>query len=367
MGWELFLNYKITRDKCRPDFFLYENNKSMSPAIKQQITDELGVEPILINSALVSAQSRQRLYWVGKKNSDGSYSTVKIDQPTDKGIVLRDIFDDAFSQNEKGYAFSADYYKHLSEKETEYMLRNVKDGRNHFDFEYFQDGTRDKARCITANIHKGVPYNVLAEPVRIGTIESKAQNKDFDSQQYRVYSPDAKSVTLCGQGGGVGAKTGLYAAPTADNNTTYPIYKVKDSLITIKGEKYPIKLADGSYIIRKLTVSECKRLQTIPDSYVFPVSNSQAYKMIGNGWTCDVISHIMSYFDGISTEPVEVLSMYDGMSCGRIALQNLGANVERYFAYEIDKYAIKTTQYNYPDTIQCGDAFQVREDGWKIK
>lgn len=301
----------------------------MSPAIKQQITAELGVEPILINSALVSAQSRQRLYWVGKKNSDGSYSTVKIDQPTDKGIVLRDIFDDAFSQ-----------------------------------FEYFQDGTRDKARCITANIHKGVPYNVLAEPVRIGTIESKAQNKDFDSQPYRVYSPDAKSVTLCGQGGGVGAKTGLYAVPTTNDSRVHPIYKVKDGLITFGGERHPIRLADGYYIIRKLTVSECKRLQTIPDSYVFPVSNSQAYKMIGNGWTCDVISHIMSYFDGISTEPVEVLSMYDGMSCGRIALQNLGANVERYFAYEIDKYAIKTTQHNYPDTIQCGDAFQVREDIW---
>lgn len=338
----------------------------MAPAIKQQITYELGVEPILINSALVSAQSRQRLYWVGKKNPDGSYSTVKVDQPIDKGIVLRDILDGAFSQNEKGYAFSADYYKHLSEKEMEYMLRNVKDGRNHFDFGYFQDGTRDKARCITANIHKGVPYNVLSQPVRIGTIESKAQNKYFDSQQYRVYSPDAKSVTLCGQGGGVGAKTGLYAVSTCQGSNSYPVYKVCNGMIVIKDRQYPIKLSDGYYIIRNLTVPECKRLQTIPDSYAFPVSDTQSYKMIGNGWTCDVISHIMSYFDGIYTEPMEVLSMYDGMSCGRIALQNLGANVERYFAYEIDKYAIKTTQYNYPDTIQCGDAFQVREDGWMI-
>ena len=65
IGWELFLNYRIARDKYQPDYFLYENNKSMSPAIRAQITAELGVEPVLINSALVSAQNRQRIYWVG--------------------------------------------------------------------------------------------------------------------------------------------------------------------------------------------------------------------------------------------------------------------------------------------------------------
>lgn len=71
IGWELFLNYRIARDKYHPDYFLYENNKSMSPAIRAQITAELGVEPVLINSALVSAQNRQRLYWVGKREPDG--------------------------------------------------------------------------------------------------------------------------------------------------------------------------------------------------------------------------------------------------------------------------------------------------------
>lgn len=76
IGWELFLNYRIARDKYKPDFFLYENNKSMSPAIRAQITAELGVEPILINSALVSAQNRQRLYWVGKREPDGSRMTM---------------------------------------------------------------------------------------------------------------------------------------------------------------------------------------------------------------------------------------------------------------------------------------------------
>ena len=145
-----------------------------------------------------------------------------------------------------------------------------------------------------------------------------------------------------------------------------PVYQVKDGFITIKDKQYPIKLRDGCYIISKLTVTECKRLQTVPDSYVFPVSDSQAYKMLGNGWTVEVIAHILSHIPEITTEPLEVLSMYDGMSCGHIALDRLGAEVAAYYATEIDKYAIQTTQHNYPDTVQLGDAFQVREDGWRL-
>lgn len=146
-----------------------------------------------------------------------------------------------------------------------------------------------------------------------------------------------------------------------------PVYEVRGGRITIKEKTYPIKLADGFYIIRKLTVTECKRLQTVPDIYTFPVSDTQAYKMLGNGWTVDVIAHIMSHFEGLTTEPVEVISMYDGMSCGHIALDKLGAEITAYYATEIDKYAIQTTQHNYPDTVQLGDAFQVRNDDWRVK
>lgn len=89
--------------------------------------------------------------------------------------------------------------------------------------------------------------------------------------------------------------------------------------------------------------------------------------MLGNGWTVDVIAHILGHAPGITTEPVEVLSMYDGMSCGHIALNKIGAAITKYYATEIDKYAIQTTQHNFPDTIQLGDAFQVRDDGWKIE
>ena len=213
LGWELFLNYRIARDKYKPDYFLYENNKSMAPAIREQITKELGVEPVLINSALVSAQSRQRLYWVGKLNPiKGIYESIHVEQPEDRGILLRDVLESGVCWREKAYTIDSNYYKTLgqqgferqsgrrkmvaepifkclSDNEMAYMLRETKDGRNHFDFEYFHDGNKDKSSCVTANTHKGVPYNVLTEPVRIGTIESTAKNADFDSQQYRIYSP----------------------------------------------------------------------------------------------------------------------------------------------------------------------------------
>ena len=400
IGWELFLNYRIARDKYQPDFFLYENNKSMSPAIRAQITAELGVEPVLINSALVSAQNRQRLYWVGRRNPDGTYSQVAVEQPVDRGILLRDILESGVCWKEKGYALLSTTggttagdmvsrhqrngaaepvaIKPLTEKEMDYMVRETKGGRNHFDFDYFHDATQEKSACVTANTHKGVPYNVLVEPVRIGTIENDAKNQTFDSQQYRIYSTDGKSVSLQARpngGGADGAATGLYAVPVipdgkgrfvikAAGGKEIPVYEVHGGRITIKGKTYPIKLADGFYIIRKLTVTECKRLQTVPDTYAFPVSDTQAYKMLGNGWTVDVIAHIMSHFTGLTEEPVEVLSMYDGMSCGHIALDKLGAEITAYYATEIDKYAVQTTQHNFPDTVQLGDAFQVRGNDW---
>lgn len=398
IGWELFLNYRIARDKYKPDFFLYENNKSMSPVIRAQITAELGVEPVLINSALVSAQNRQRLYWVGKREPDGTYSQVAVEQPVDRGILLRDILESgAVTWHEKAYTLRASA---ATKQGVSNVLRHI-ETNGHFGYmgvaEPVNMTVDGKAQCLRATYYKDGIRNMVgntidrktcvAEPVRIGTIESKAKNTDFDSQQYRVYSPDGKSVTLCGQGGGVGAKTGLYAVPVipdgkgqfvikAAGGKEIPVYEVRDGkicvMVNLKGETervekwFPIKLADGFYIIRKLTVTECMRLQTVPESYVFPVSPTQAYKMLGNGWTVDIIAHIMSHFDGLTEEPVEVLSMYDGMSCGHIALDKLGVDVTAYYATEIDKYAIQTTQHNYPDTVQLGDAFQVRDDDWRL-
>ena len=411
LGWELFRNYLIARERYGPDFYLYENNKSMAPAIRAQITAELGVEPILINSALVSAQSRQRLYWT---NIPG------VELPENRGLILLDVLESGLPLHEKGYTLKANYSRASAVNAL---------GGGHFPapmaIEPVNVTTDGKAQCLRATYYKDGIRNMVgntvdrktcvATPIRVGTIESGTGS---EGQEHRVYSAGGKSKTLCGNGSGVGAKTGLYTVPTdcpalrvaeatakgytdilpgecvdltmpnsktrrgramrekANCLTTScqyyqycgtldrPIYEVRDGQITIKGQQYPIKLMDGYYIIRKLTVRECMRLQTVPEGFVFPVSDTQAYKMLGNGWTVDVIAHILSYCPGITVEPLEVLSMYDGMSCGHLALNKLGATILRYYATEIDKYAIKTTQTNFPGTIQLGDAFQVREDKW---
>jgi DNA (cytosine-5)-methyltransferase 3A len=154
--------------------------------------------------------------------------------------------------------------------------------------------------------------SMVSEPIRIGCYPSPDGTLK-NSQGMRLYSINGKSVNMTSQGGGLGAKSGLYAfevpmyakpiewdndgkptkAISGADGKTYLVYEVKDGQITIKGKQYPIKLADGFYIIRKLTVSECKRLQTVPEWYEFPVSDTQAYKMLGNGWTVEVIAHLI--------------------------------------------------------------------------
>ena len=138
--------------------------------------------------------------------------------------------------------------------------------------------------------------------------------------------------------------------------------------ITIKGRQYPIKLPDGNYIIRKLSPTECERLQTMPDGYTEGVSNAQRYKALGNGWTAEVIIHILNgaLKDVPRDEEIVVLSMYDGIGTGRYCLDKMGFTNVKYFAYEIDKYAKKIAHNNYPDIIHCGDAFDLRKPGWSI-
>lgn len=395
LGWELFKNCLIAKDKYNPDYFLYENNYSMDNKIRDEITKQLGVEPIMINSALVSAQSRKRLYWTNIPN---------VNQPEDKGIMLNDILESGenLSADIKSYCLTASYsgacgWNTLERKQRtmvaeavcvqEQLHNRCTDGKTNTLTTVLKDNAvaepvilqnghgfnsggckTNKAPTLTANgdyIHN----NRIIEPLRIGTIENNLQNSDSDSKQYRVYSPFGKSTTLCAEGGGLGAKSGIYATPLnlSETPTGLKIYEVRNSNITINSKTYPIKLADGFYIIRLLTVLECKRLQTVPDNYIMPCSKSRNYKMLGNGWTIDVIAHILSHIHDIKNKNVEVLSMYDGMSCGHIALDKLGCNVVNYYATEIDKYAIKTTFANYPDTIYLGDAFNVRKDDFKIE
>jgi DNA (cytosine-5)-methyltransferase 3A len=228
LGWELFKNYLIAKEKFKPDFFLYENNKSAAQPIKDQISQELGVPLQYINSSLVSAQNRQRLYW---SNIPG------ITQPEDRGILLRDILETGICWREKSYTLDAHYYKSAGEynptKQHSYSRHMAAepvgitaDGKAHAlttkcQFAIPEDSISKKRHSMaaepinftedekayalkaqyyksaTANFMNGgghYPQTGVAEPVRIGTIENDAKNNDFDSQQYRVYSPDGKSV-----------------------------------------------------------------------------------------------------------------------------------------------------------------------------
>ena len=335
MGWELFSQYVRALREAQPMYFIYENNKSMANAIRESITEAFGFEPICINSALVSAQNRQRLYWVGKRNPDGTYSRVKVDQPEDRGILLRDVLD-GVTDREKGRCVLSSIGRTTTR---EYFTKDQ--GTMAFEpvaINTTADG--DKARTLMAGYYKYGTATLItnegftggttavadpvAYPVRIGCYPSP-DGTIKNSQGMRLYSVDGKSVNMTSQGGGLGAKSGLYAlevpvyaqpvewdedgkptkAVSGADGKTYPVYEVKDGQITIKGKQYPIKLADGFYIIRKLTVSECKRLQTVPEWYVFPVSDTQAYKMLGNGWTVYVIAHLIIATQTDEEEEVE--------------------------------------------------------------
>lgn len=309
LGWELFRNYLIAKEKFKPDFFLYENNKSAAQPIKDQISHELGVDLMHINSALVSAQNRQRFYafnW-------------NVDQPADRGVFLKDILES--QTEEKGYELRA--------PAVGVGCRNRREADGKL-YRRFETSAEEKANALTTV----QTDSMVAEPIRIGTIAGH-------QSRMVVQTPDGK---------------------------TQPVYEVINGEIEIKGKKYPIKLTDGYYIIRKLTPVECERLQTLPDGYTAAVSNTQRYRGLGNGWTAEVIIHILTgaLKNVPRDEEIVVLSMYDGIGTGRYCLDKMGFTNVTYYAYEIDKPAMTVALSNYPDIIQLGDAFDLRRDDWAL-
>lgn len=183
---KLFWEFVRVLKETKPTYFLLENVK-MKKEWEKIITDTLGVEPIAINSRLLTAQNRPRLYWTNIPN---------VVQPIDRGIVLKDILEDQVE--EKFY---------LSDKAIDYMSR-LRNGKPRW--EYHTNPLNGKSACLTANMYKGVPYGVIKE------------------------------------------------------------------------------------LKRRLTPVECERLQSVPDNYTEGVSNTQRFKMLGNGWTIDVIAHILN-------------------------------------------------------------------------
>lgn len=268
----LFWEYIKALTIIKPKYFLLENVASMKNEDRDAITAVLrGIYPetecVMINSALVSAQQRKRYYW----------TNWHVEQPEDKGILLKDILETAGETTENksyalttrysGYCFPHDHERHKKSGVFEPAKPNRLGG---FYGQvtrwgiYDQDG---KSPTLTASMGLGGGF-VPMIPERVGTLDGLGKG-----QANRIYSVRGKSVCLNANGGGGGAKTGLYK----------------------------IDLPDGDYIVRKLTPRECARLQTYPERCfdVANISNTQWYKAFGNGWTVDVIAHI---FKQIPTE-----------------------------------------------------------------
>lgn len=211
---KLFWEYVRLLKALKPKYFLLENVK-MKKESMDVITKALGVEPIFINSNLVSAQNRQRYYWT-------NIPVSKL--PDDKGIVLADILEDGHVDRDKSHCIDANYFKG----------GNLKS--------YFEKHRRQLVFSKDGMCHVG-----------------DAGISDKYAYVNRVYHPSGKGPSLVASDGG-------HLQP---------------------------KISKGTTEYRKLTPLECERLQTVPEGYTDHVSNTQRYKMLGNGWTVDVVAHVL--------------------------------------------------------------------------
>lgn len=258
--------------------FLLENVVPKKKQWADNITEIIEVEPLKIDSALLSAQSRKRLYWTNIQN---------VEQPEDKEIYLEDIIESVQPDSMKSYCIDASYFKGGNLKQ------------------YFEKARRQL---------------VFDSPVQVGHINQNHRGS-------RVYATNGKSVTLTANGGGWGMKTGLYidipisysrkdGSSGNDLSKIFPLESSNWRGLNRNQRQTAIArmIENGDFVIRKLSPVECERLQTINDNHtasglfngeIKKISDTQRYKMLGNGWTVDVIAHILKheygehYVDGI--------------------------------------------------------------------
>lgn len=225
---KLFFDFVRALDIINPKYFILENVK-MKKEYQDIISEYLGVQPIEINSSLVSAQNRKRLYWTNIPN---------VTLPIDKQIYLKDIIHEYNDNiNIEEYKISNEYTKKILE--IEYKLGKIK--------------------CINSIKNE---YNIHNKNVDIDKYEEK------NNYLFGCLTPNRLNKRQMGQRFNNGKK--FYTLTTQDRHG-----------ILING------------YIRKITPIECERLQTLPDNYTEGISDTQRYKSLGNGWTVDVISHIL--------------------------------------------------------------------------
>ena len=281
----LFYKFVEAIEIIKPKYFLLENNYGMPQEAYEEMSKLMGCYPIMINSALVSAQTRKRFYWtnIGPQSFNIlGFPTVAMEQPKNKGILLKDVLESSYASDDKsiciqssiGRATEREYFKENQEQMVaEPICVNSQSGRG--DNPNAQPSVQDRiyniegkstglTTCFLPNIAEPIGVNI---PETVTVRKYEVDTEKLKIMTNRIYSVHNKYVTLKVNAGGGGAKTVLYK----------------------------IDLPDGDYLIRKLTPLEAERLQTLPDNYTAGVSNTQRYKAIGNGWTVDVIAHIFKH------------------------------------------------------------------------
>ena len=238
----LFFEFVRCVKELNPKYFLLENVR-MKKEYLDIISEYMGVEPICINSALVSAQNRVRYYWT---NISG------IEQPEQRGIVLRDILE----TNPNSYTLMSDRFAARQKGKKCLVDMNKEKAASLSAMEYVKNGRQgDYLACNNA----GEPKVITGGALRARSVNADGKNvawKETKPKQMLELRKDDKSNAI--------------------SSVT------KDSVV-VEQEVY----------WRKLTPVECERLQTAPDNYTNHVSNTQRYKMLGNGWTIEVIAHIL--------------------------------------------------------------------------
>lgn len=336
----LFWEYMRLLNEVKPKYFLLEN-VMMGEKWEKILSKAIGVKPIEINSALVSAQNRRRLYWtnIGMQPMGlfGDLESI-IPQPKDKGILLKDILESEVDDK---------YY--LSKQRIETMLKSERS------VPYVDEETK-KFNCLLAGYNKiptdghYVVHNTMPRSSTNGNGGTGHLNRT-DGKTYcldtgNTNAVEIQCVAMRGREAVLTPKRTEYGKairkdyeagnietqrkniqqlePRTAGKTNTLTSVQKDNLVmqlnpsTESGGKQPYQqnriydtdgispalmaqMSCGTHAIkherkiRRLTPLECERLQTVKDGYTSVASDSQRYRMLGNGWTVDVIAHILSY------------------------------------------------------------------------
>lgn len=307
---KLFFEYVRILKEAKPRFFIMENVR-MKKEYQDIISEHLWVEPIMINSSLLSAQNRVRLYWVGERQEDGTYKQVKVSQPEDKGQILKDILQDEVEEN-----------FNLSSVQIERFLQNWNTNPSGNWMNWKVCSSDWKSPTLTTNKWEWLKVSWCAQRWRYtqnGNTEQRLEEREDEKANCLTsVSKDSmivqrprwknnwwvhteKCPTLTSNEWQHNNKLCIQVWMADDINWHDFLKRIYDpkwkspTLTAVQWGNQERKIAIDEVYYRKLTPIECERLQTLPDNYTDWVSNSQRYKQLGNGWTVDVIAHIIKH------------------------------------------------------------------------